>query len=155
MTSLASDHSICIECYMHWQLNWARNEWSMCIPRYPSGMLPKKMLGIISWLVMSHGFSWIHNYIACGLCREMTWSQSRNMISKTKSLCSRSYGTPTAFVLSTSSQMMSKWTATISYTKILSWLEQAIFPRRRAAHQKRPVVYIDNFSVHTSRASIS
>jgi hypothetical protein len=40
-------------------------------------------------------------------------------------------------------------------TKILSLLEQAIFPRGKAAHQKRLVIYVDNCSIHTSRASIS
>jgi hypothetical protein len=33
---------------------------------------------------MSRGFSLIHYHVACGLCREMTWSQSRDLILKAK-----------------------------------------------------------------------
>jgi hypothetical protein len=29
-------------------------------------------------------FSWIHHHIACGLCREITWSQNRNLIFRAK-----------------------------------------------------------------------
>jgi hypothetical protein len=32
-------------------------------------------------------------------------------------------------------------------------LEQAIFPRRRAPHERRLVIHLDNCSVHTSRVS--
>jgi hypothetical protein len=38
--------------------------------------------------------------------------------------------------------------------KLRSPLEQAIFPRGRVGHQKRLVVYLDNCSVRTNRASI-
>jgi histone-lysine N-methyltransferase SETMAR len=38
-------------------------------------------------------------------------------------------------------------------TNILTPLEQAIFPQGRAPHQKRLVIHLDNFSVHTSRVS--
>jgi histone-lysine N-methyltransferase SETMAR len=38
-------------------------------------------------------------------------------------------------------------------TNILIPFEQAIFPRRRAPHQKRLMVHLDNCSVHISRAS--
>jgi hypothetical protein len=37
-------------------------------------------------------------------------------------------------------------------TNILTPLEQMIFPRGRAPHQKRLVIHLDNCSVHTSRA---
>jgi hypothetical protein len=40
-------------------------------------------------------------------------------------------------------------------TKILSHLEQAIFPRGRDAHRKRLVAHVDNCSIHISRASTS
>jgi histone-lysine N-methyltransferase SETMAR len=40
-------------------------------------------------------------------------------------------------------------------TKILSPFEQVIFPRGRAAHQKRIMVHLDNCSVHISLVSIS
>jgi hypothetical protein len=39
-------------------------------------------------------------------------------------------------------------------TNILISLEQMIFPCRRAPHEKRLVVSVDNCSVHTSRGSI-
>jgi hypothetical protein len=38
-------------------------------------------------------------------------------------------------------------------TNILIPLEQAIFPRGRASHQKRLMIHLDNCSVHASRAS--
>jgi histone-lysine N-methyltransferase SETMAR len=38
-------------------------------------------------------------------------------------------------------------------TNILIPLEQAIFRRRRAPHQKQLVIHFDNCSIHTSRAS--
>jgi hypothetical protein len=38
-------------------------------------------------------------------------------------------------------------------TKIIIPLEQAIFHRGRAPHEKRFVVHLDNCSVHTSRIS--
>jgi histone-lysine N-methyltransferase SETMAR len=38
-------------------------------------------------------------------------------------------------------------------TNILTPLEEAIFPQRRAPHQKRLVIHLDNCSVHTSRVS--
>jgi hypothetical protein len=40
-------------------------------------------------------------------------------------------------------------------TKIISMFEQAIFPRGRAAHQKRVMVHIDSCSVRTSPTSTS
>jgi histone-lysine N-methyltransferase SETMAR len=36
---------------------------------------------------------------------------------------------------------------------LLTPLQQAIFPQRRALHQKRLVIHLDNCSIHTSRAS--
>jgi hypothetical protein len=38
-------------------------------------------------------------------------------------------------------------------TNMVISFEQVIFPRGRVLHQKRLVVYLDNRSVHTSRAS--
>jgi hypothetical protein len=38
-------------------------------------------------------------------------------------------------------------------TNILTPLEEAIFPQRRAPHEKRLVIHLDDCSVHTSRAS--
>jgi transposase len=35
----------------------------------------------------------------------------------------------------------------------LTPLEEAIFPQGRAPHQKRLVIHLDNYSVHTSQAS--
>jgi hypothetical protein len=80
MILLASDRSICIECRIYWRMICARNGWNICRPCCPSCMLPNEMVGITSWLVMSRGLFWIHHRIACGLCREMTWSQSRDLI---------------------------------------------------------------------------
>jgi hypothetical protein len=38
-------------------------------------------------------------------------------------------------------------------TNLFVLLEQAIFPRGKAPHERRLVVHLDNCSVHTSRAS--
>jgi histone-lysine N-methyltransferase SETMAR len=38
-------------------------------------------------------------------------------------------------------------------TNILIPLEQAIFPRGRASHERQLVIHLDNYSVHTSRVS--
>jgi hypothetical protein len=38
-------------------------------------------------------------------------------------------------------------------TNVLILLEQAIFPRRRAPHQRRPEIHLDHYAVHTSRIS--
>jgi transposase len=38
-------------------------------------------------------------------------------------------------------------------TNTLTPLEKAIFPQRRAPHQKRLAIHLDNWSIHTSRAS--
>jgi hypothetical protein len=48
--------------------------------RCHSCMMPNVMVGIILWLVMSHGFSSIHHHVACRLCREMMWSQNWDLI---------------------------------------------------------------------------
>jgi hypothetical protein len=77
----------------------------------PSCILPNKIVGIISWLVMSRSFSWIYYHVACRLCREMTWLQNRDMIFRAQSSYSMSYRTCTASMLSTNSQMIPKWTA--------------------------------------------
>jgi hypothetical protein len=58
-------------------------------------------------------FSWIHHYVACGLCREMTWSQSRDLIFRVKHSCLQSCEIRAASILLTDSQMMPKWTSTI------------------------------------------
>jgi hypothetical protein len=49
-----------------------------------SGILPNMMAGIILWPMISRGFSWIHQHVACGLCREIAWSQSRDLIFRSK-----------------------------------------------------------------------
>jgi hypothetical protein len=76
-------------------------------------MLPSVIVGITLQPVMSLDFSWIHYHIACGLCREMTWSQSRDLIFTAKYLCLRSCGVRAVSMLSTDSQMIPKWTAII------------------------------------------
>jgi transposase len=38
-------------------------------------------------------------------------------------------------------------------TNLLTLFEQAIFPRRKALHQKRLVIHLDNCSAHRSRGS--
>jgi hypothetical protein len=58
-------------------------------------------------------------------------------------------------MFSTSYQMIPKKNSDYFVTKIISPLEQVIFPRGRAAHQKRLMVHVDNCSVHGSRASTS
>jgi hypothetical protein len=63
--------------------------------------------------IICHGFSWIEQYVARGLCQEMTWSQTRDLIFKTKNSCSLSYGIRSASILWTDSQMISKWAVTI------------------------------------------
>jgi hypothetical protein len=50
----------------------------------PSCMLQNEMIYIALWLVMSHDFSWIHYHVEWELFREITWSQSRDMISRRK-----------------------------------------------------------------------
>jgi hypothetical protein len=82
-------------------------------PCYPSDMLPNEIIGITSWLVMSRDFSWKCRHVACGLCREITWSQSRDLIFRAKKLYLRSCGTRATSMLSTNSQMIPKWTANI------------------------------------------
>jgi hypothetical protein len=49
-----------------------------------SCILPNVMAGIILWLVMSHGLSLIHYHVTCGLCREIMWSQNRDLIFRAK-----------------------------------------------------------------------
>jgi transposase len=45
-----------------------------------------------------------------------------------------------------------KMNSTYFVTNMFTPLEQAIFPRERAPHQKRHVIHLDNCSVHTSPA---
>jgi hypothetical protein len=85
----------------------------------------------------------------------MTLSQSRDLIFRTKNSCFQSYGIRLGSMLSIDLQMIPKWTATISWQIYLFiYLEQMIFLWRRESHEKRLVVSVDNYSVHTSRGSI-
>jgi hypothetical protein len=60
-------------------------------------------------------FSSMHHHVACGRYREIMWWQNRDMIFRAKRLCLRLYGIPAASMLSTDSQIIPKWTATILY----------------------------------------
>jgi hypothetical protein len=71
-------------------------------------MLLNVMDGIILWLVMSPGFSLIHHYVGCGLCREMMWLQNRDSKFRAKRLYSRSYGIRPGSMLPTDFQMVRK-----------------------------------------------
>jgi hypothetical protein len=115
-------------------------------------MLPNVIVGIILWLVMNRCFCWIHHHVACGLCQEITWSQSRDLIFRARIhvsnhveherlLCCRKHPNDT------------KINSDYFVTKRLIPLEQAVFPRGRASYQKPVVVHLDNRSVHTSQAS--
>jgi hypothetical protein len=75
--------------HLHWMPHMLRhdlheNERSMPKRYCYSCILPNVISGIMSWPMMSHGFSWMHHHVACRLCREMTWSQSRDLIFRTK-----------------------------------------------------------------------
>jgi hypothetical protein len=91
----------------------AKNDRSMQKRCCRSCMLPNEMNGIILWSVMSHGSSWIYYHVACRHCREMAWSQWRDLIFRANNSCSQSYGTRVASMLSIDSRMILKWTATI------------------------------------------
>jgi hypothetical protein len=113
MTILASDRSICIGCQICWCMICSKTEKNMQKWYYHSCMLPDIIASIILWLVMNHGFSWIYHHIACGLCREITWSQSRDLIFKANNSCFWSCEIRAASMLSTDSQIISKWTTAI------------------------------------------
>jgi hypothetical protein len=75
--------------YLHWVPNLFtydlhENGWNMLRPCCPSCMLPNGIVGIILWPVMSRDFSLIHYHVADGLCGEITWSQSRDLIFRVK-----------------------------------------------------------------------
>jgi hypothetical protein len=84
MTLFVSDCSIYIECYICWRMICAENERSMQKQCCHSYILPNVIVGIILWPVMSRDFYWIYHHVAYKLCREMMWSQSRDLILKTK-----------------------------------------------------------------------
>jgi hypothetical protein len=92
-----------------------------------SYMLPNVIAGIILWPVMSRDFSWIHHHVACELCWEITWSQSRDMIFRVNNSYLRLYGTRAASMLSTDFQMISKWTPTILWQIYSFHLNQRSF----------------------------
>jgi hypothetical protein len=108
MTLLASNCFIYIGYRICWQTIYARNERSMQELCCHSCILINVMAGIILWLMMTHGFSSIYYHVACGLCREMMWSQNRDLIFRAKISCLQSYRIRAASMLSTDSQMISK-----------------------------------------------
>jgi predicted nucleic acid-binding Zn ribbon protein len=57
-----------------------------------SCMLLNMMSGIILWLVISRGFSSMHDNVECGRCREIIWSENRESKLRAKNLCVRFYG---------------------------------------------------------------
>jgi hypothetical protein len=59
---------------------------------------------------------------------------------------------PTGFYVADRLLNTTKMNSVYFMTNILSPLEEVIFPQGRAPHQKRLVIYLDNCSVHTSRA---
>jgi hypothetical protein len=125
MIPLVSDRSICIGCYMCWQSGWARNEWSMRRPRCSSCMLPNEIVGIISWLVMSCGFL---GYIT--MSHMYSVERWRNHKAETsypeQNSCSWSYRIRTASMLSTSSQIIPKWTT------FILWQRSKVFLNKRS-----------------------
>jgi hypothetical protein len=124
----------------------------MLRPCYHSCMLPNETLSITSWLMMSHGFSWIYYHIACRLCREITWSQSRDLIFRTKSMFTIMWNPRSFYVVD---RLLSDIKMNNDYfvTSIAIELEHAIFPRGRVPHQKWHVINLDNYSVHINRTS--
>jgi hypothetical protein len=65
----------------------------------------------------------------------------------------RSCGIRAAPMLSIDCQMIAKMSSAYFITNILIPLEQVIFPRGRAPHQKRLVIHVDNCSICTNLAS--
>jgi hypothetical protein len=114
------------------------------------------MAGIILWLVMSPGFSSIHHHVGRGFCREMMWSQNRDLIFKAKFMFTIIWNPSDFYVLDRLPNDIRMNSPYLVGNRLLPLipLEQAIFPRGRALHQKRLVVHLDNCSVHISRASI-
>jgi hypothetical protein len=58
-------------------------------------------------------FFWIYHDVTCGLCREMMWSQNRDLKFRAKHSCLWSCGIWAASILSTDYKIIPKWTATI------------------------------------------
>jgi hypothetical protein len=132
MTLLASNRSICIRCRICWRMICADNGLNMRRPFCLSCMMPNEMIGFISWLVISHGFSWIHYYITRRLCREITWSQSRDLTFRSTNACLRPCRTWAASILSTDSQMIPKWTEPILWQRRSFYLKNNLFSRKGA-----------------------
>jgi hypothetical protein len=91
---------------------------------FHSCMLLNMIVRIIMQPVMSCDFSWIDHHVVRELYREMTWSQSRDLIFRAKESCLRSYGIRAASMLSTESQMISKLTAIILLQICLFYLNK-------------------------------
>jgi hypothetical protein len=127
MTLLASDRFIYIGCHICWRTICAKSEKNMRKRYCHSYMLVNVIIGIRLWPVMSYGFSWMHYHIACGLCREMTWPQSRNMIFRAKESYLQSCEIRAASMLLTYSQIISKWTATILWQIYVFHLKKRSF----------------------------
>jgi hypothetical protein len=129
-----------------------KNGRSMQAPYCHSCMLCNVMAGIILWLMMSPGFlqcitmsdvdsvdRW------CGHRTETWYSEQKFMFTM--------IWNPSGFYVVDRFLNAIKMNSEYFVTNILTSLEQTIFPRGRALHQKRLVIHPDNCSIHTSRVS--
>jgi hypothetical protein len=98
-------------------------------------MLPNGTIGIILWLMMSHGFSSLNHHVACRRYREIMRSQNRDMIFRAKFMFIIIWN-PNGFYAVDRLPNHTKMNSTYFVTNLLILFEQAIFPRGRAPHEK-------------------
>jgi histone-lysine N-methyltransferase SETMAR len=150
MNSLGSNCSICIGFRICWQVIYEKNKRSMQELCCHFCMLPNETAGIIVWLMMSHGFSIIYYYLACGRYREMMWSQNRDMLFRAKFMFTIIWN-PSGFYVIDRLPNDTKMNSAYFVTNILIPIKQMIFHGWRAPHERRLVVHFDNCSVQTNR----
>jgi hypothetical protein len=152
MNSCGSNHSICIRFRINRRVIHGKNEGGVQGVCRHSCLLLNRTDGTILRLVINHSSSSIYHHIACGCYREIMWSQNRGMILRAKNyvydemksqrlLCCRQ--TPKSY----------QNEQRIFHDKLLIRLEQAIFSRGRAPHEKWLVIRLDNCPVQASRVS--
>jgi hypothetical protein len=103
---------------------------------------------------MSRGFSSIDHHVAFGCYREMMWSQNRDMIFRAKEFLMAIIWNPSGFYVVYRLPNHAKMNKTYFMTNLLISLEQTIFPRGRAPHERRLLVPFDNCFVHTVQVSM-
>jgi hypothetical protein len=97
-------------------------------------------------------FSSIYHHVGYGLCREVIWSYNRDLIFKAQNMFIIIW-TLRGFYVVDRLPNDAKMNSAYFVTNIFPPLEQVIFLRGRAPHQKRLVIHLDNCCVQTSRAS--